>query len=532
MRRVSKAAADNTLYRRENTSTEESTLFDAHYQYKIDGDKNALVQKIAAEKIAIANTYGALYTAHQDFLPSLPEDKHEAMDAWGRHLADIKNLQEEIKQNLVAEDGLQYPKEIVDITMLLVSCALVPSFTYSRKTIEGNYTIRLEIVEKSFKDATGLGPALFAEIEKHLPTDTPEQQKISQEYWQDIHKHPEIYDSILSRRLEHDTPFDFVITARAKTLLSTVAKLIRKQPLVVTDAVATCQHYIRYYTHLTNLATDLTTIERNATQDQKQSYRIESKKSQINAAQQKFEKISQDLDSIREQFTQTINDLFGISIVTTAVIDNPYRDPTLAPEQTKKIVDEYIMQQSQSHVKRMLYIIGRVSTDTTLQDKYAKTYSYFLQAAANHTSADEAGKQINEYTIIVIEELLKHPNILKELLNETNLSPLERSLFSILFFAHKSGWTIKDVSDYIAVFKRDEHNSAAHSGIQLQITDNTGKTFEIQIKDQIMYDNSLQGAGNHADYKLPQIKDAREKTAVIAGTALTTTNNLYGNEIT
>jgi hypothetical protein len=434
-------------------------------------------------------------TTGKPFLPFLDEGTLEIVDKWQRHVQDCNAMITE-----AANERGVYPETVIDICKLLVGVAVVPSFTISEEKIKNVYYKRRLIIAEYFVPESALQKYITL-ISKDLTE--PEQRLL----WQRIHKNEKVW-AMVPKITE---PEGVAIDSRRKTLVSTVAKLMSKSPSNVTHAVNIAFQYIRTYWKLEQIDDRAEPrAGRFATEERRQQWDANREKEQ-NELNTLFEKLGNELNHIRSRFSSTINDLFGLSFTSHDSAEHAEERSSLTDESQKhQLIDRRLRAESQTHITLFSPLIKKYLGEE-MEEVYQSAHETF---AYNPNITQNLNKTVNPIILALVKKLTSTKNAIEEILTDKKLSGYHREFFQILFLAKKSGWKIKEVSDYVTIFKQKKGPQGqwlvSHMGLQIQVTEETNKTFEMQFKTGEMSYSSHMGLGDHTTYKKTRIQESRD----------------------
>jgi hypothetical protein len=409
--------------------------------------------------------------------------KDEDLSPIQRHEIDKKRLEKELKTHKIANrystteeeeiarskvEIINYPQEFYDLCSLLVYHAVIPSSFIEPQELSSIIRERNVYVLKIFDNKFNvLG----------VPN-TPEA-------WRKIHKKnskvkalrrfiPEGGDSFRRNYLS------FGLEVRLKSLISTVSKIIRKEHTREKLIVA-----LRVIQRLNNL---------------RLTYNSTIHPSWETHARAELE----ELDSIRSYFRESIDDLYGITIISRPFVQN------------QQEFDDF------SHT----FTHGKKQEKLNLISNYLPTqvekFQSSIQELMEFCHFDYSG-----YTTLVHNTVLKHKIKVEQLsIIEThffnkvltakkiklfrtgrrleNYQPMFWKLLENVLFLKKAGWTITKISNYLSCPKVPVNSSLGNTGhcaFQIVYMDHKQRKSESIFYDSIMYENSTELAGAHEQYK-------------------------------
>lgn len=462
---------------------------------------NLVKQSLVKFRLDLLESLTSAYTEVTSYLNfrlpfvQVPEDEIHSPER--RHKIDLDTFQQE-QQELASK----YPPEIIQLTKILVNLGLVPSYSIDTSRIQEIYQMRTELMDLYFDEAYGEGlrqlitTKIDTKSTKHAEKSTLE---ITAEVYKNLHKDKDIKAYLRICRDKYSIYSKPL--ARKKSLISTVSKILRKDPEQITIALNAIDIHTRLFL-------ELEALKRNNAPNED----IAKKQEQLDHSHLK-------LHRIREKFKTLVHDLFGMTFVTQAVEQKTSTLPALSyqpSELSENFVQNYLQQQVENHRSLIAQAFSQFANDDIRDEYLTLLYQYDNpfqgeSISENKETMSEHSKKINHLILKLLNTLLlKKPEAIRRILEENHLLPMHQRFFSLLFFVHEAGWRIKDVSDYLSAYKRGE-KGITYTGIQIQITDEFGKSFEIQVKDTIMQWNSTHGTARHDEFKAKAIEAAKQK---------------------
>lgn len=454
------------------------------------GDKTKIYESInslgMARLIEIEKTAADLITKQKFFL-ELSEDENEPKPAEERRNQDLLNLIRDIPDYMKNKDhGDEDKQTLCILTKLLTYTGIMPTYTLKAERINEIYSNRIQLINKFFIDPHF--QPLYEELQNIQFKNINEEHA----FWRDIHGNLDILHFALEQEIDNLIEVKTTVISRRKNQVSAVEKTIRKNPALVKAAQMVAIEFIEQNQHLENLKNQAKYLEERGKNG-------ENLKEEIKECKKIIANLNQKMQKFREKFMVILNDLFGISLIS----ENEPRGTKFDPQKAS----EHILDFQQIHQGKMLEIAKFLDSQNggILFDSLQAIYATFNTLENKKDSIGKLNLQNNQ----IINEIFNNLSLenVEEIL-KTKLSPIHRNIFSLLFFAKKAGWQLADISDYLGIFKVDEQNRPAHAGLQMQFIDDTGKKFEIQIKDRTMYNSSNLGFGSHEAYKNRMIGDS------------------------
>lgn len=457
-----------------------SSIIAAFYKLKKaikSGDsvkKYEAIQEAGAAKLIEIEKIGAALIGEGKLFLELAEDKNEPVGAFKRRLQDLINLPKDIRSYVLNKENNFELDTLCTLTKLLTYTGIIPTYTLKSERINEIYSGRIQLINKLFTAPNFV--SLYEEI-KQINFQNEDEEHT---FWRDIHDNLDILHFSLEQGLNL-TDTQTTVISRRKNLVSTVEKLIRKNPTLIQSAQTVSIEFVEKNQHLKNLKEDL-----KRTQNPERKDLLEA---EIKRCEQEIHNLNLKIQAFRNQFMEVINDLFGITLISENEKDF---DPQRA--------SDHIRNFQAVHKTKMLHIADALDQkrDGILKNSLEAVYNSFDSVKNKTDPIAQVSKENNR----LIQEIFNSLNVdeVEEIL-KGDLNPVHRNIFSLIFFAKKAGWQIADVSDYLGIYKVDDKNRPAHSGLQIQFIDDTGKRFEIQIKDRTMYNSSTVGYGSHEAYK-------------------------------
>ena len=442
------------------------------------------------------------YTLDRRFL-AFPDRDLEQIGPHLRHKKDLETSEKELATHT------NYPQSILTLTRLLINFGLVPSYAFENERIQEVYQIRLSTISELF------GPNGL-EFEKYIEDHFPNFHKDPQ-FWADLHKNDTISDYLRAEGIQPLNETQNRPLTRKKSLISTVAKLLRKNEPLISESLNAMNNH-----------TNLFMADLGGNHDKQNSSLYTSARTRL--ITEALTKSYQELDRIREEFKKIINDLYGLTFIAPSVLELTEAEKKQDPETVQNLQKILTLQLEQMKsrdfvtdhpVETQVFLRREIEEHRMLFQSLIKEFSPLLyQTYLYRTQEHDIGGTDNTEKInLVIREFVisildSSRTVITQILNNNHLKPMHKQFFMLLFFAKRANWQIKDVSDYLSGYKKVLENDEwiiSHTGLQLQITDSEGKTFEIQFKDGVMYYNSLIGTARHADYKKRDIDQASDK---------------------